>query len=500
MFGFLLEKEPVYFMQMTNHSTIAAIATPQGGGGIGIVRVSGPAAAEIGSRIFSRSGALCSGVRPSHEALLNSASLLSGESNGGYGFKSHRMYHGFIKNPEKGTILDEVLLVYMKGPHSYTAEDVIEIQAHSSPLVLQSILELVLWQGARLAEPGEFTKRAYLNGRIDLTQAEAVIDIINARTTASLNIALSQIRGNLKTEIECARQILVELFSHIEAVIDFPDEVSEIIDPEKTLKEIEHSVFHPLQQLVKNYKDAHFLRDGFKLMIVGAPNVGKSSLMNRLINKERSIVTSIPGTTRDLIEDTFNLNGIPFVLTDTAGFHETDDPVESIGIQKARHHLDQSDLILFMADASLGIRSEELSIFEDLRHKKIILVLNKMDLAKQKDDIKLPICMQAIPQTGISALVNEGIDDLKDMIVHLIIGDLSDHQHTIIPNLRHKVALEHALTAIESLMNSLRSSQPQYELNAIDIREAIDHLDEILGSSIKLDVLENIFQNFCIGK
>jgi tRNA modification GTPase len=476
------------------NSTIAAIATPQGSGGIGIVRISGPDAARIGSSVFSRSNPECEGQNP--EKNPSAFSLPSSCSSA---FQSHRLNHGYIVNPENGTVLDEVLMVLMKAPHSYTTEDVVEIQAHCNPFVLRSILDLVIKQGARIAQPGEFTKRAYLNGRIDLTQAEAVIDIINARTTNALNVAISQIRGGLKMKVEAARQVLVDLLTEIEAVIDFPDDVKDILAPDHALEKIQLHVVNSLQELIENYESAHFLRDGFKLVIVGAPNVGKSSLMNLLMNKERSIVTSIPGTTRDLIEDSFNLDGIPIVLTDTAGFHETADPVECIGIQKAQQYIDQSDLVLLMLDASSDLTPEDLKLFNDLSSKRLILVFNKTDLADQNLQDQLPDFWKNLPKVYISALLNKGIDDLKRVITELIIGELPDRQDTIVPNLRHKIALEKALRSVASIRDGLGAGFP-YELIAIDARESVDILEEILGITAKLDVLDNIFSNFCIGK
>ncbi len=485
-------KTRINFQQMMNHSTIAAIATPRGSGGVGIVRISGPDAAEIGARIFTRSSTVTR-HRPSDDFIPETAVNRQH-------FQSHRLYHGFIKNPDTGSVLDEVLIVFMKAPHSYTAEEVVEIQAHASPLVLQSILELILLQGARLADPGEFTRRAYLNGRLDLTQAEAVIDIINARSSTALNVALSQMQGSLKSGIDAARKTLLDLLTTIEAVIDFPDDVADIIEPDEFREKLETGVCHPLQQLIDNYDSGHCLRDGVKLVIAGAPNVGKSSLMNQLINKERSIVTPVPGTTRDLIEESFNLDGIPVVLTDTAGFHETDDPVELIGIQKARQYVKESDLVLFMIDAAIGLTPEDLLFFEDIEHQKVMLVFNKIDLLDSDSDIEVPALLQSVHRTKISALHQVGIDDLKHQMIDQIMEKLPDHQNTIVPNLRHKIALETSLQAVASIINALQPSSPLYELMAIDLREAIDKLDEIVGNSVKVDVLDNIFQNFCIGK
>jgi tRNA modification GTPase len=305
------------------YDTIAAIATPIGSGGIGIIKISGQDAFSIAEAIFQRSRPSWGVGRPEGEALI-------------FPLKSHRLYHGYIVNPETGKVLDEVLLSAMKGPRTYTREDVIEINTHSGYIVMASILDLVLQKGARLADPGEFTKRAYLSGRIDLTQAEAVIDIINSRTEKSLEIATSQIKGDLKNRIEFMRHSLIDILTQVEAAIDFPEDVGDLIDVESVNQILNKAVIDELSDMVAQYENAHFLRDGLKMIVVGRPNVGKSSLMNRLIKNDRVIVTPIPGTTRDLIEETLNIRGIPVIIADSAGLHETKDPVEVIGIEKTK--------------------------------------------------------------------------------------------------------------------------------------------------------------------
>jgi len=328
------------------YDTIAAIATPTGSGGIGIIKISGKDAFSIAEAIFQKSHA-SRGEGSSESKALS------------FPLKSHRLYHGHIVNPGTGQVLDEVLLSAMKAPRTYTREDVIEINTHSGHIVMASILDLVLQQGARLADPGEFTKRAYLSGRIDLTQAEAVIDIINSRTQKSLEIATSQIKGNLKNRIESIRGSLIDIITQVEAAIDFPEDVGDVIDAVSVKQILDKEIIGELSDMVEQYENAHFLRDGLKMIVVGRPNVGKSSLMNRLIQEDRVIVTPIPGTTRDLIEETLNIHGIPVIIADSAGLHETKDPVEVIGIGKTKDYIHASDLILDRCKRSIHYRGSK---------------------------------------------------------------------------------------------------------------------------------------------
>ncbi|MBF0572652.1 MAG: tRNA uridine-5-carboxymethylaminomethyl(34) synthesis GTPase MnmE [Desulfamplus sp.] len=521
--------------------TIAAIATPPGVGGIGIIRISGSRAVEVASQIFSKPSSI----------------------------ESHKVVHGYIVDRSENSILDEVLLIPMLAPRSYTVEDVIEIHAHSGAIVMQSILELILSKDVRLAEPGEFTKRAFLNGRIDLTQAEAVADIINARSLISLKTAVSQGVGYLRDTIASAREELISLLAHIEVSIDFPEEISHIVEENQTKVEnnqnnrtieVVNGVLDICNSAIKRYEDAHFLKDGLKIAICGPPNVGKSSIMNRLLERERSIVTQFPGTTRDLIEESININGIPFVISDTAGIHETDDPVEKIGIKKAKENIIESDMVLFVEELSDDFLSKD---FESLIKrvedtvpidKKTIIVLNKIDkLDKYKlneYDINFLVDkFSRIPVVQISAKCNIGIDLLRKKIGEVAISNLKTtdintntnslninsnincdkelsnqhslysgcvinirHLSSVVPNLRHKTALKKASKslklALENLLmdsfNSLNFKDSfkgfGEETLAIDIRDAIDSLGEITGHSAGIDILDNIFSNFCIGK
>ena len=470
-----------------NSATIAAIATPAGRGGIGIIKISGKDAFKIAASIFQRSVPLSNDAQRANKPLFSS-------------LKSHRLYHGHIVDTENRRVLDEVLLSVMMAPRTYTMEDVVEINTHSGPVVLSSILNLVLKTGARFAEPGEFTKRAYLNGRIDLTQAEAVIDIINSRTDKALEIAISQIKGGLKKSVEVIRSLLLDILIETEAAIDFPDDVGENINTDSIIEVLENQVIDNLKELVEQYEYAHILRDGMNMVVVGRPNVGKSSLMNRLIQEDRAIVTPFPGTTRDLIEETLNIRGIPVIIADTAGLHETDDPVEVIGIKKTQEYINSSDLILFMVDAGTSLSGEDYKIYETIQDKRAILVVNKSDLVADDFEPELPDLWKKTPYLKISALYGRGLNELKDLIARVVMGNNGlEIRNTIIPNLRHKIALEKSLQLSVSAVEEIRKGTP-FELIAIDIKEAIDSLGEIMGVTAKEDVIDQIFRRFCIGK
>ncbi|HKK99118.1 MAG TPA: tRNA uridine-5-carboxymethylaminomethyl(34) synthesis GTPase MnmE [Desulfotignum sp.] len=465
------------------NDTIAAIATPSGSGGIGVIRISGPEARDIAAQIFfrTRKGTTRTGL-----------------------LASHRVYHGYVR--DKADIIDEVLLIPMHGPRSYTAEDVVEIQAHSGPIVLKQILELVLSKGARLSEPGEFTKRAFLHQRIDLTQAEAVADIINARSASALKFAASQNMGVLKEEIQSLRDKLVYLLSSVEVCIDFPDDAADL-DVTAQGTKILDTVITRCKAFIQQHEDACFLKEGIRIAICGKPNVGKSSLMNRLLTKEKSIVTAMPGTTRDPIQEAVNMNGMPFVITDTAGIHDTDDLVEIIGIERAKDHIKDADLVLFMVEPGTVLSDRE---FQKMvpTDKKLILVTNKIDLVqdpnkKEKPGSppmpKLPDACKKMPGIQVSALHDRGITQLREKIVYLCVQNLTMEGSAVIPNLRHKNALTRALGFLSSAKENIQNREPEETL-AIDLKNSIDSLGTITGETASVDILDTIFNNFCIGK
>jgi len=459
--------------------TIAAIATPYGSGGIGVIRISGPAAFDIAGKVVSGSrDASGRGQSPSLQAF------------------DRQVVHGYIM--DGGDVVDEVLVIPMKGPRSYTAEDVVEIQAHSGAMVLRRILDLLFSLGIRAAEPGEFTKRAFLNGRIDLTQAEAVADIINARSASALKFAASQNQGSLGEEIQEMRAILTEFLSRLEAAIDFPDDVEEFSATGEDLANLD-LVLDNCRLLIQQHEDACFLKDGIRVAIAGEPNVGKSSLMNRILGKERSIITAVPGTTRDPIEEGMNIEGIPFVMVDTAGIHHTDDLVEIIGIEKARDHITAADIILYMTEPGKPFSKKAFSKVVPDPEKRVLFVINKMDLAEGKLIPKLPEDLAHIPSVEISALMDQGIKTLKQKLADTCIRNLDLDKDAVVPNLRHKNALGLASTHLEAVRSGLSAGQEEETL-ALDVRNSIDALGTITGETASIDILDAIFNNFCIGK
>lgn len=455
--------------------TIAAVATPPGTGGIGIVKISGPRAT--------------SSVLPLLRPRRDPSRL-----------KSHHLYHGYIIDPGTEKAVDEVLYTVMKAPRTYTREDVVEIQAHGSRYGLYSILELVLKQGIRMAEPGEFTKRAFLNGRIDLTQAEAVVELISAQTKEGVDLASRQLKGHLHGAIEAIQKPVEAMLVEVEAAIDFPEDLEEIIQPEAFARRTDQEVIGPLEELLAHYEEGHVYREGISAIIIGRPNVGKSSLMNRLLKKERSIVTTTPGTTRDFIEETVNIKGIPLRLIDTAGLHDTDDALEAMGIRFTRERLDEADIVLFMVDCSVAVTPEDLKIHQLVKDRKAILVVNKIDLKPHRPVPEMIKQFPGLPQVEVSALYNEGLEELKTAVFSVVMKQRRPPElPRIVPNLRHKLAIEKALTASKTAAGGFRSGQPA-ELVAIDLKEALDALGEVIGMTTTEDILDQIFNRFCIGK
>lgn len=461
--------------EIIQRPAIAAIATPAGSGGVGIVKISGKGALEIASGIFRKSGTPLTGS-----------------------FETHRLYHGHVFDSGNGRIVDEVLLAVMKSPKSHTREDVVEIQAHSGAVILKSILELVLEKGARLARPGEFTKRAFLNGRIDLTQAEAVADLINAKTEKSLEIAAFHMKGGLRNRIEAVRESLLDVMAEIEAAMDFPDDLDDTDQTDSDeLVQKTREIVGEIDTLVQRYNDARFYRDGLKIAVVGKPNVGKSTIMNRMIEKDRAIVTDIPGTTRDPIEERLDIEGVPVTICDTAGMRETDDPVEKLGVEKTREYIDIADIVLFTAEAGRDFDEEDRSIYEEVCGKDIIFVLNKSDLVADGVPAKQPEWMNIENTISVSALYGKGMDRLKRLIVRN--KAVENAESGIVPNLRQKDALERALECASSATDGLLAGLP-WEAVAIDLKESLNHLGEILGADADEDLLDRIFERFCVGK
>lgn len=450
--------------------TIAAISTPVGEGAIGIVRISGRDAVRIADAIFKSK----KGKTPS-------------------GFRSFTAHYGHIY--DKGAVADEALLTLMRAPKSYTKEDMVEIGCHSGIIPLRKTLELVLDNGARLAEPGEFTKRAFLNGRIDLTQAEAVLDIIRSKTEASLRMALGQLNGRLSARLNDIKEGLLAVSANIEASIDFPDEDIEIIS-EADIKGRLEAIKADLAKLLESAQGGIILREGLTCVICGRPNVGKSSLLNTLLQRERAIVTHVPGTTRDAIEDFANINGIPFKLVDTAGIAPTEDIIEREGILRSREHIEQSDLILLVLDASAGMTDEDRILLSDTKDRPRILAINKIDLPRKMD--LRPLEGNALVE--ISAKKGNGIDELKKMMEKTVwCARVAAPEGAAVTNLRQKQALKGASEAIGRAAGSVEKNLSP-ELIAIELKEALDSIGEITGEIITDDILDRVFSQFCVGK
>jgi len=466
-----------------NQTTIAAISTPYGSGGIGIIRISGDQAIEILGSLFEKSG--------------------SREGNPGFvidRLESHRFYHGYILDSQTGQSVDEVLVVAMLGPRSYTREDIVEIHSHSGPVVLGKIFKQVIKLGARVAEPGEFTKRAFLNGRIDLTQAEAVIDIIQAKSETALQIANRQLAGGLTQKIDPIREALQSIRVLVEAAIDFPEDVEDSTQAESVQIALERDVIAKIDQILGDYQADHYFRDGVKMAVIGRPNVGKSSLMNRLIDRDRAIVTAIPGTTRDVIEEVIHIKGLPIVIMDTAGLHSASGEVEKLGIQKTQESIQDADIVLFMIDASMNISSQDRSIYSQIENKKHLVVYNKIDLIKANQALNVPSLWQSQVVVGISALNGTNLDELKKVLWSLVVGKAGlDREVGVVPNMRHKRQLEACMAHAQRARKAIKDELPT-ELLATDIMAAIQTLGAILGDQYPSDLLDQIFSRFCIGK
>ena len=451
--------------------TIAAISTPRGEGGIGIIRISGDKSFEILERIFNTKN-----------------------PNRDLGF--YKFNYGFIH--DNGKIIDEVMAVRMKAPKTYTCEDVVEINCHGGHLISEKVLELVLKNGARHAEQGEFTKRAFMNGRIDLSQAEAVMDIIQGKTEKSISLSLEQLRGDLRDKIGSFKKALLDVTAHVNVVLDYPEEG--IDDPlPSNLRENLENVYAEADRLISSYDKGKKIKEGIKTVIAGKPNVGKSTLLNSLLKEERAIVTHIPGTTRDVIEEIINIKGIPLVLTDTAGIRKTEDIVENIGVEKSKKFIENADLVLLVLDASRELESEDREVIQEIQNnnKKTIVLLNKIDLERkiELDEFGLENILE------ISAKDNIGIEDMEERIYSYIVEEKVEDssEKLIITNIRHKTALEKTKDAIRNIFETIDAGMPM-DLISVDLKEALDSLSEITGEISSEDILDHVFGNFCVGK
>lgn len=452
--------------------TIAAIATAPGESGIGIIRISGDRAYEILEKIFAPA---------------------SGN------IKNRILSYGHITDPDDGRTLDEVMAVFMKGPHTYTAEDVAEIQCHGSFVSLRMILELVLRSGAEMAGKGEFTKRAFLNGRIDLSQAEAVIDLIRAKSDKTFDVALSQLEGRFSARINAIREDIADILVNLTVNIDYPDEDIEQVTYENLEKSLS-AVKAEVRKLLDTAGTGKIIREGLKISIIGKPNVGKSSLMNALTGENRAIVTDIPGTTRDTIEENIVIRDIPVVLTDTAGIRDTADTIEKIGIEKSKEAFNRADLIILVVDGSSPLTEEDDKLIDFIGSRKTIVLLNKSDkgLVVSEDRLKKPMPGAEVIRTSL--IKGEGIGELVQAVENLVYGGhVSSVENDIVTNARHKSLLEETEKSLEDALAMTKERQP-LEFIEIDVNRGYEALGEITGQTAVLDIIDRVFERFCLGK
>jgi tRNA modification GTPase len=454
--------------------TIAAVATALGEGSIAVIRISGPAAVEIVANLFRSKSDLRK-------------------------VPTHTVHYGKIVDPVQNRVLDEVLVTVMRGPRSYTAEDVVEVSTHGGLIAVKSVLELILRSGVRMAEPGEFTKRAFLNGRIDLTQAEAVMDLIRSRSERAFQLARKQAEGKLSKQIIPLRQKLITLLAHVEVNIDYPEHDT----PEMTAAEIRNTcseVLDRIHALLQTADEGKILREGITTAIVGRPNAGKSSLLNALAGEHKAIVTDIPGTTRDIVEETVTLGGIPLRLLDTAGIRETSDVVEKIGVERSYHVLGEADLILLVINQHESLHDDERDLLLKLRDRPTIVVVNKIDLPKKTDLSEVEQTYGQDRIVYVSAKEGTGLEDLARAVTRMFFsGKVEASDLTYVSNARHIAALHRAKNALEDAMRAADSDMP-IDLIQIDLSAAWEALGEILGDSAGESLLDQIFSQFCLGK
>ncbi|WIF95873.1 tRNA uridine-5-carboxymethylaminomethyl(34) synthesis GTPase MnmE [Caminicella sporogenes] len=456
--------------------TIAAIATAPGEAGISIIRMSGSKSLEIVDKIF---------VPKKNKSIKN--------------YPQRRLVYGHIVDKNKDKIIDEVLAVYMKAPFTYTREDVVEINCHGGIVPVRNILDLILKNGARMAEPGEFTKRAFLNGRIDLAQAEAVMDIISAKTDKGFDVALNQLEGSLSKKVSEIRDIIVELLAHLQVSIDYTEEdIQEITYPELLSKS--EIVRDKIKKLLDTSETGKIIREGLNTVIVGKPNVGKSSLLNALLRESRAIVTDIPGTTRDVIEEYISIRGIPLKIVDTAGIRETEDVVEKMGVERSKEFFNKADLVIFMLDASKELTKEDREIMEHVKNKKAIILINKTDLPQKINENEIKEILHDKKIIKVSIAKEVGLNELEEEIVKMVYGGrVKSREMSLVTNIRHKNALEKALKSIEESIEAIKQ-ELFFDLIAVDLNDCYEYLGEITGDTVAENIIDNIFKNFCLGK
>lgn len=459
---------------MIEFDTIAAIATALGEGSVGIIRVSGSDSVRIADSIFRSKIGLT-------------------EAN------THTLHYGHIVDPQTGEAVDEVLVALMRTPRSYTKEDVVEIHCHGGIVVIQRILRLVLASGARLAEPGEFTKRAFLNGRIDLSQAEAVIDLIRSKTDSSMKLALKQVEGQLSKKIRSLRQNIIELLAHIEVTIDYPEHDVEDVAIRRILDKGSEAILE-ITGMLEGARTGRILREGVRTVIVGKPNVGKSSLLNALSRTDRAIVTDIPGTTRDILEEQISVRGIPLQIVDTAGIRETEDVVERIGVERSQTALKDADLVLFMVDASRGLADTDRELLVKVKGKPTLILLNKLDLPRKISTDEIQDLAPDATVIEMSVKEGKGMDRLENEVERLFLsGGIEGKEAAYVSNTRHIALLEKSKRQLEEAIASAEAGMT-LDLVAVEIRDAWETLGEVIGEAVGEDLLDQIFSQFCLGK
>lgn len=458
-----------------NDDVIAAISTPVGTGGIGIVRMSGADALKVADRVF---------VSPSGKTAAS--------------FASHTVHYGHVVGKD-GKIIDEVMLTVMRAPKTYTREDIVEINCHGGNVVVGMVLQAVIDAGARLADPGEFTQRAFVNGRIDLSQAEAVMDVIDAKTEAGVSYSLNQLSGGLSKKYHGIDEELLHLLTYIDAALDYPEyDVEEVT--ERELDQDIHHMMDEIDALLQSAKVGKVVRDGIDTVILGEPNVGKSSLMNKLLREDKALVTNIPGTTRDTIEDYINIGGVPFHIIDTAGIRETDDVIEKMGVERAKQMVSQAELVLYIEDVSRETSEDDIQWRELLEGKKVLHIYNKADLIDKGDQEMMKDRLNT-NQIVLSVKNEEGLQALKQKMVELAVGSESAVRKAdpIVSNVRHISLLKQVRRNLENALESMTIGM-SVDIIAIDLKDALDNLRKITGQSLGDDIIDQIFAQFCLGK
>ncbi|MCR6108550.1 tRNA uridine-5-carboxymethylaminomethyl(34) synthesis GTPase MnmE [Salipaludibacillus agaradhaerens] len=454
--------------------TIAAISTPMGEGAIGIVRVSGPDAFNIVNRLYQ-------GKKPLIEV------------------DSHTINYGHLIDPVSSDIIEEVMVSILKAPRTYTKEDMVEINCHGGLISVNKVLQLVLNEGARLAEPGEFTKRAFLNGRIDLSQAEGVMDLIRAKTDRAMNVAINQVEGKLSKRVQTLRQALLETVAHVEVNIDYPEYDAEEMTLE-VLQEKASYVSSEIDRLLQTAHQGKILREGLSTVIIGRPNVGKSSLLNNLVHENKAIVTDIPGTTRDVIEEYVNVRGVPLRLLDTAGIRQTEDIVERLGVERSRKVVNDAELVLLVLNYNEELTTADEELFQLSEGRDTIIIVNKTDLPEKIDMERIQSLAGSRPIVTTSLLKDEGVDELEEAIRHLFFaGDLETGDMSYVSNSRHIALLTQAKKTIEEALGAVEAGMP-IDMVQIDITKAWELLGEVIGESVSESLIDQLFSQFCLGK